>query len=180
MGEQVWVRNNESHFGHVELDWAWETAKWRRWERKSLGSLRHESDDCNQGQAWGTLQTGDERWTRENPEGHPYLRWGQGGRRGKTGKEQWRGIVRKPRRLVPIDGLENIQEGDSDGEADVCEPDSRGLWVGPGADFLAAFMLSSCFQCLQPQASFLLKHKTNKQNKSSFRKEFIKILLMTV
>lgn len=49
MGEQVWVRNNESHFGLVELDWTWETAKWRGLERKSLGSLRHGSDDCSQG-----------------------------------------------------------------------------------------------------------------------------------
>lgn len=37
IGEQVWVRNSESHFGHVELDWAWEMAKWRGWKRKSLG-----------------------------------------------------------------------------------------------------------------------------------------------
>lgn len=32
------------------------------------------------GEAWGTLQTGDKRWTRGNSEGHPYLRWGGGGK----------------------------------------------------------------------------------------------------
>lgn len=39
-GEQVWVRNNEFHFGHMELDWGMGECQAERSGEETLGESR--------------------------------------------------------------------------------------------------------------------------------------------
>lgn len=92
-------------------------------------------------------------------------------------------FARKLGRRVPTNSLENIQEGNDDDEAGMCEPDSSrlGVW-GQRLICWQRSWLASCLQCLQPQTSSLFKNQKNRKERktTSFRKESLKGLLTAI
>lgn len=130
-------------------------------------------------EAWGTVQTGDERWPRENPEGLPSLRKGGGGV-DEERQAEVNGAARKLGRGVPISTLGSSREGHNAGEWVCVSQVLEGHECGRKKDFRAALRTASCLQDPRPQACSLFKNKKNKQKKPSFRRQSLKPFLLTV